>query len=777
MDATLPGLCRRPLPRFHDEDHALLLELPEPRANSSLASAVTIPLRFRLFWESAEMLFRANTAATRLISAYFRMTGRSFMQAALVPSIQDVCNSVPVDADANNQLSSTVISACQTIADMITQNAVRLTGSMRNLLALMYRYVDEKFPGHGVTVIRSVIFLRLLCPAIVNPVQHSLIDRSPERAHFRSLTAIAKLLQQLANVTGACEHACIRDEAQAETTLESHAPCSLLILSGTTDIKVPASVETKAARNFLLQNRTAMMSFVEYLVEADGEAKLEPDKACFNASMALHIEPALWVCSACRLVNREASFRDCDCTIASLLPQCPFAMAYAVRHPGCIGDNVFDVITPGSINQADARIMGVGLSFVRHALLDTLPTIPGDALRFLVDVLSHDGKAAGEVAGSPALAHARQALVVLRSYLIMMLAKPARRMLHHPRVLSNGSSRNPSSGAVPTSDLLSDSAATVTDAPSATPTAMGRPSPSPRALREVGEAVGSTDGGETDASDSLGDSGSTSPRTTPVVAWLERVAASLRADPIVSTSVACLGSQTGLSTASWLRLMAQQAALAQIELEQARLVKACGWVPPVVSPPVSRGPRSPSAGFNTGGNGSEGAVPSSQAVSDDEADAMEDDDVSGTESDFLSEGTRSPFTSRGPTRAPSRMGSSKAARGGAAVSELQKFRVVLHGEAVRAWLAEVDQSSEPMALAPPMAAWGVAQREMLRTTQRPGWGRLEQRYTMNIRQGILQEFHDVCTCLPEQAIAETLAHTDVARLHIVLQYLAPDGRL
>ena len=60
---------------------------------------------------------------------------------------------------------------------MITQNAVRLTGSMRNLLALMYRYVDEKFPGHGVTVIRSVIFLRLLCPAIVNPVQHSLIVR------------------------------------------------------------------------------------------------------------------------------------------------------------------------------------------------------------------------------------------------------------------------------------------------------------------------------------------------------------------------------------------------------------------------------------------------------------------------------------------------------------------------------------------------------------------------------------------------------------------------
>lgn len=29
--------------------------------------------------------------------------------------------------------------------------------------------MESKFPGHGIVVIRSFVFLRLICPALINP--------------------------------------------------------------------------------------------------------------------------------------------------------------------------------------------------------------------------------------------------------------------------------------------------------------------------------------------------------------------------------------------------------------------------------------------------------------------------------------------------------------------------------------------------------------------------------------------------------------------------------
>ncbi len=48
--------------------------------------------------------------------------------------------------------------------------------------------------------INSFIFLRLICPAILNPRQFNLINEIPSETASRSLILIAKSLQNLANL-------------------------------------------------------------------------------------------------------------------------------------------------------------------------------------------------------------------------------------------------------------------------------------------------------------------------------------------------------------------------------------------------------------------------------------------------------------------------------------------------------------------------------------------------------------------------------------------------
>ena len=60
-----------------------------------------------------------------------------------------------------------------------------------------------KWPNERLVKTRAVsgfIFLRLLCPAILNPRQFNLISEPPSPAANRSLVMVAKCLQNLANL-------------------------------------------------------------------------------------------------------------------------------------------------------------------------------------------------------------------------------------------------------------------------------------------------------------------------------------------------------------------------------------------------------------------------------------------------------------------------------------------------------------------------------------------------------------------------------------------------
>jgi len=75
--------------------------------------------------------------------------------------------------------------------------------TLRYVCYCLQRNVMQKWPNERFVKTRAVsgfIFLRLLCPAILNPRSFNLISEPPPPAASRSLIMIAKCLQNLANL-------------------------------------------------------------------------------------------------------------------------------------------------------------------------------------------------------------------------------------------------------------------------------------------------------------------------------------------------------------------------------------------------------------------------------------------------------------------------------------------------------------------------------------------------------------------------------------------------
>ena len=83
---------------------------------------------------------------------------------------------------------------CQQILDRLAE-VDDLPNTLLTTCNMIYQEVEDKFEGCGQNTIVTVIFLRLLCPAIVSPHTFDLVDRKPHPLHARSLVLMSKLIQ------------------------------------------------------------------------------------------------------------------------------------------------------------------------------------------------------------------------------------------------------------------------------------------------------------------------------------------------------------------------------------------------------------------------------------------------------------------------------------------------------------------------------------------------------------------------------------------------------
>lgn len=75
--------------------------------------------------------------------------------------------------------------------------------TLRYICSCLQKKVMSRWPQERLVrtrVVSGFIFLRLLCPAILNPRHFSLISETPSHNASRSLIMVAKCLQNLANL-------------------------------------------------------------------------------------------------------------------------------------------------------------------------------------------------------------------------------------------------------------------------------------------------------------------------------------------------------------------------------------------------------------------------------------------------------------------------------------------------------------------------------------------------------------------------------------------------
>lgn len=162
--------------------------------------------------EETSTLFRAASLTTTLMDLYMKSVCTGFLQSAIQDTIQKLLESKqscelnpnkmesPDDACSNAEF---LLQILDEVTLSIFMSADACPKTVRYICGCLQRCVMGKWPHERLVrtrVVSGFIFLRLLCPAILNPRQFNLISEPPPPMAARSLIMVAKCLQNLANL-------------------------------------------------------------------------------------------------------------------------------------------------------------------------------------------------------------------------------------------------------------------------------------------------------------------------------------------------------------------------------------------------------------------------------------------------------------------------------------------------------------------------------------------------------------------------------------------------
>ncbi|KAH9443284.1 hypothetical protein Pst134EB_027631 [Puccinia striiformis f. sp. tritici] len=168
---------------------------------------------------TASILFRANTLLTKMLEAYMRIVGRSFLESSVGVVIRRICMSkIELEIDPSKLKSSLSshqkekivnenVKELKKIANEIWQtmylNRSKCPNRLRKIFVKIQKLVGNAYDDQNMrlTSISAFVFLRFFVPAILNPRLFNLIQFQPDSKSQRTLTLIAKTVQGLGNLT------------------------------------------------------------------------------------------------------------------------------------------------------------------------------------------------------------------------------------------------------------------------------------------------------------------------------------------------------------------------------------------------------------------------------------------------------------------------------------------------------------------------------------------------------------------------------------------------
>ncbi|GAM28582.1 hypothetical protein SAMD00019534_117580 [Acytostelium subglobosum LB1] len=158
---------------------------------------------------NSSTLFRSNSTATKLMTAFTKMKGMPYLVKVITPLVREVVdnpNGYEVDPSKINEGTEelmtnmmNLIQMSEKFTDAIIDSLHLLPISLREISKYLQREVVRRFPDNKHSSVGGFIFLRFLCPAIIAPFTAGLVDETLGPEATRALVLIGKVLQNLAN--------------------------------------------------------------------------------------------------------------------------------------------------------------------------------------------------------------------------------------------------------------------------------------------------------------------------------------------------------------------------------------------------------------------------------------------------------------------------------------------------------------------------------------------------------------------------------------------------
>merc|ERR1712093_618157 len=154
-------------------------------------------------------LLRANTPVSRMMTTYTRRgPGQSYLKTVLADRINGLIELKDLDLEINplkvyermiEQIEEDTGSLPASLPRGVTAEQAAENSQVQAIIEPRLTMLMEIANGFLTTLIGGFFFLRFINPAIVTPKSYMLIDGTPAEKPRRTLTLIAKMLQNLAN--------------------------------------------------------------------------------------------------------------------------------------------------------------------------------------------------------------------------------------------------------------------------------------------------------------------------------------------------------------------------------------------------------------------------------------------------------------------------------------------------------------------------------------------------------------------------------------------------
>merc|ERR1712029_351690 len=163
--------------------------------------------------DETSVLFRGASLSTALMDVYMKSVCTEFLHSAIFPTVHKIlesrnqsCELKPNKIESSTEACANaefLLQVLDDITESIFMSSEACPRTLRYICSCLQRDVMQKWPNDRFVktrVVSGFIFLRLLCPAILNPRSFGLLSDPVPPAAARSLVMIAKCLQNLANL-------------------------------------------------------------------------------------------------------------------------------------------------------------------------------------------------------------------------------------------------------------------------------------------------------------------------------------------------------------------------------------------------------------------------------------------------------------------------------------------------------------------------------------------------------------------------------------------------